>query len=160
MKRLSYISGLILIIFMAACRGPLAKPVSAETKGENSMGMGKNGATPKMETPKVPKVNIKVEPVQGSITLSALFSDKKNYSGKTVRIHGRVVKVNPSIMGKNWIHLQDGTEYEGLYDLTITSDFVPDLGSIITVEGKIALDKDFGYGYVYPVIMEDGKLVE
>jgi hypothetical protein len=160
MKRLSYVSGLILIIFMAACRGPLAKPESPDKKGENPMGMGKQGATPKMETPKVPKQDIKLEPVQGGITISALFSDKKNYSGKIIKIHGRVIKVNPSIMGKNWIHLQDGTEFEGLYDLTITSDFVPDLGTIITVEGKIALDKDFGYGYVYPVIMEDGKLVE
>jgi hypothetical protein len=159
-KRLSFITGLILLVFLVACRGPLAKPGAAVKKGENPMDASKSMGTNRMETPKVTKEDIKIESVQGGITIATLFSDKKNYSGKTVKIRGKVTKVNPSIMGKNWIHLQDGTEFEGLFDLTITSDFVPGVGSTITVEGKIALDKDFGYGYTYPVLMEEGKLVQ
>lgn len=124
------------------------------------MDASKSMGSSRMETPKVTREEIKTESVPGGITIAALFSDKKNYSGKTVKIRGKVTKVNPSIMGKNWVHLQDGTEFEGLFDLTMTSDFVPELGSVITVEGKIALDKDFGYGYAYPVLMEEGKLVQ
>ena len=160
MKRLSFISGLILFVFLAACRGPLAKPGETVKNIGNQKDASKSMGNSQMETPKISKENIKIEPVQGGISIATLFSDKKNFAGKTVKIHGKVTKVNPSIMGKNWIHLQDGTDFEGLFDLTLTSDFIPELGSIITVEGKISLDKDFGYGYTYPVLMEEGKLIK
>ena len=62
-------------------------------------------------------------------------------------------------MGKNWVHIQDGTEFEGGFDLTITKDKQASVGETITFEGKIVLDKDFGYGYFYNVLMEDGKSV-
>ena len=146
-------------MFLAACRGPLAKPKDSDKKEENRMDSSKSTVSPHMETPKVAREDIKIDPVQGGITIAALFSEKSKYDGKTVMIRGKVTKVNPSIMGKNWIHLQDGTEFEGLFDLTITSDFVPAIGTTITVEGKIALNRDFGYGYTYQVLMEEGKLV-
>jgi len=63
-------------------------------------------------------------------------------------------------MGKNWIHIQDGTEGEGVYDLTITSLQNVSVGDTVTFEGKIALDKDFGYGYFYNVLMEEGGLIK
>lgn len=106
------------------------------------------------------KEDIKLDPAQGGITIAGLFENKNNYSGKVVKIRGKITKVNPAIMGKNWIHLQDGTEFNGQFDLTITSDLELQPGSIITIEGKIVLDKDFGYGYSYAVLMEEGKLVE
>jgi hypothetical protein len=77
-----------------------------------------------------------------------------------VKITGRVTKYNPSIMGKNWVHLQDGSEFEGGYDLTVTTDTVVEVGETVTFEGKIALDKDFGYGYFYSVLLEEGKILE
>jgi hypothetical protein len=63
-------------------------------------------------------------------------------------------------MNKNWIHLQDGTEFDGQFDLTLTTDQQFEVGSVVTVEGKIALDKDFGYGYSYKVLLEDGKIIQ
>jgi hypothetical protein len=60
-------------------------------------------------------------------------------------------------MGKNWIHVQDGSEFNGEFDLTITTNAVAEVGQTITFEGTIALDKDFGYGYVYSILMEDAK---
>jgi hypothetical protein len=63
-------------------------------------------------------------------------------------------------MGKNWIHIQDGTDFNGGFDLTITSDSQHAVGDTVIFEGKISLKKDFGYGYVYEVIMEDGKQVK
>ena len=63
-------------------------------------------------------------------------------------------------MNKNWIHLQDGTEFDGQFDLTLTTDQQFEVGSVVTMEGKIALDKDFGYGYSYKVLLEDSKIVQ
>ena len=62
-------------------------------------------------------------------------------------------------MGKNWVHIQDGTEFEGGYDLTITTNQMVSLGETVTFEGKIVLNKDFGYGYFYNILMEDAKPV-
>ena len=63
-------------------------------------------------------------------------------------------------MKKNWIHLQDGTENAGKFDLTVTSDGKAVVGDIITVEGKLAINKDFGYGYSYEVLVEDAVITK
>jgi predicted small lipoprotein YifL len=158
-RRLIFITG-ALLISLAACRGPLAKPEAAEAVSEAKTENQPQSGMAHMADAKAAKVDIKIEPSEGITTLSDLFSNKKNYSGKTVKVKGKITKVNPSIMGKNWIHIQDGTSFEDQYDLTVTSDFIPQVGSIIKVEGKISLDKDFGYGYTYPVLMEEGKLIQ
>lgn len=108
---------------------------------------------------KVKNENIKLEPAEGGITIAELFGNKDAYSGKTVRVKGKVTKFNASIMKRNWIHIQDGTEYEGKFDLTITTDQVVNIGDVITLEGKVALNKDFGYGYSYEVLLEDARTV-
>ncbi|MEI7897164.1 MAG: hypothetical protein WCJ26_09020 [bacterium] len=61
-------------------------------------------------------------------------------------------------MKKNWIHIQDGTEFSGKFDLTVTTDAEAAVGQTITLEGKITLNKDFGYGYAYEVLMEDATI--
>ncbi|HRH64786.1 MAG TPA: hypothetical protein PLU53_00665 [Bacteroidia bacterium] len=61
-------------------------------------------------------------------------------------------------MNKNWIHIQDGTEYSGKFDLVVTSEQNFKEGDIVTIEGKILLDKDFGSGYSFDVIMEEARL--
>lgn len=104
--------------------------------------------------------DIKVEAVEGTITIEDLFSDLKAYKGKTVRVRAKVTKFNPAIMERNWVHLQDGTEYEGNYDLTATTTEPFEVGSIVILEGKVALDLDFGYGYTYEVLLEKAKAVE
>ena len=108
--------------------------------------------------PKIDKKEMQISKAEGGITIKDLFSEKTKYEGKTVKIKGVVSKVNPEIMGKNWIHIQDGTEFDGLFDLTVTSLKVPEVGDTIIVEGKIALNKDFGAGYLYDVIMEDAVI--
>lgn len=93
-----------------------------------------------------------ITPAAGAITIGTLTANPKKYDGKTVRITGKVIKVNPMIMNRNWIHLQDGTGDN--YDLTVTTAENIPLGAIVTVEGTIALNKDFGAGYRYDLIME------
>ena len=103
--------------------------------------------------------NTKIEPVTGGITIAELLENRKKYEGKTVRIKGRCVKLNNMIMSRNWIHLQDGSLKDKSVDLTITTTEVIALGSMVAVEGVIALNKDFGAGYKYDIIMEEAKLI-
>lgn len=98
----------------------------------------------------------KIQPSTGAITLSELFNNKLQYNDTTVKITGKVVKVNPKIMNRNWLHIQDGSE-EGL-DLTVTTEENIALGAIVSLEGVITLDKDFGAGYRYDIIMEKAML--
>lgn len=109
---------------------------------------------------KTEKINVTIEPAEGCISVAKLFEARSEYSGKTVKVRGRVTKFNAQIMGKNWVHIQDGTDLKGDFDLTITTDKMMGVGDTATFEGKIALKKDFGYGYFYEVIMEDGKLIK
>lgn len=94
-----------------------------------------------------------INKLDGGVTVAELFRDKKNYHEKTIRIRGRVVKFTPQIMGKNWIHIQDGTDFEGSFDLTVTSNTTVDVDDIVIVEGKVILNKDFGFGYKYDVLV-------
>ncbi len=106
------------------------------------------------------KSDVKVEAVEGTITIADLFADLQAYKGKTVRIRGEVTKFNPAIMERNWVHLQDGTEYEGKFDLTATSKERFAVGTTVIVEGIVTLDLDFGYGYTYEVLLEKTTAVE
>ena len=104
------------------------------------------------------KKEISIEPVEGGITIAELFTNRDSYADKTVLIKGQVTKVNRTIMDKNWVHLQDGTGDSGKYDLTITTDEEVNVGDVVTFEGKITLNKDFGSGYSYEIIMEQARL--
>jgi hypothetical protein len=110
-----------------------------------------------MGAPGSERADIKVQPAKGGISIAQLFESMDKYDGKIVKISGQVVKVNNGIMGTNWIHIQDGTAFGENFDLTVTSTEEFQVGDLVIFEGKISLNKDFGYGYKYPVIMEEGK---
>ncbi len=114
---------------------------------------------PKGKQPAVAKEGLKVTPAAGGITIAELYSKKDSYAGKSVKIKGEVVKYNAEIMGKNWLHIQDGTKSNSDFDLTITTSDVVKVGDIVTFEGVVAVNKDFGAGYSYDVIVEEGKLL-
>jgi hypothetical protein len=106
------------------------------------------------------KEKIKVTQAKDGKTVAEIYKDKNELAGKIVRVRGKVVKFNPNIMGRNWIHIQDGTEYQGKYDLLITSQQFVKVGDVKTFEGIVVPGKDFGAGYVYEVLLESGKVVE
>jgi hypothetical protein len=113
-----------------------------------------------MGKPVLEKKTITLEPVSGGITIGELFGNKEKYSGKKVAIKGQVVKVNYGIMDKNWFHIQDGTDSNGSYDLTLTTtEEDVEVGDQFVFEGVVVLDKDFGAGYLYDVIMENATVV-
>ncbi|MCF8272395.1 MAG: GW dipeptide domain-containing protein [Flavobacteriaceae bacterium] len=95
---------------------------------------------------------------KGSIKISEIVSNSKKYEGKTIQIDGECTKINVGIMGKNWIHLKDGSKDD--YDLVITSDELVSVGSVVTIKGDVVLNKDFGSGYKYDLIIENGVLVK
>ncbi|MCB0747101.1 MAG: DNA-binding protein [Ignavibacteriae bacterium] len=108
--------------------------------------------------PKVEAADIKVTPLEGGLTVEAVNKDKVNLAGKIVKVKGVVTKYNGGIMNRNWIHLQDGTKFGESVDITVTSDQPVKVGDTIVIEGTVALDKDFGAGYFYDVIVENAKI--
>lgn len=106
----------------------------------------------------IKKININIPPEAGSISISELYEHKETYSGKWVSVKGQVTKFSPEIMGKNWIHLQDGSEFNGSFDLTVTTDIKLKPGDTVTFRGRIILNKDLGYGYFYDILMENAIL--
>jgi len=103
---------------------------------------------------------VDAEPLNG-YSIEKLYADKKEKAGSTIKMRGVVVRFNEKIMNSNWVHLQDGTgtTENGNFDLTITTQEKVTLGDTVIFEGTITLDKDFGAGYFYSLIMENGTLV-
>jgi hypothetical protein len=97
-----------------------------------------------------------INKVEGGNTIAELYADKLKLAGKTVRVRGQVSKSTSNIMGRNWIHIRDSSTLD---DLTITTGSTAALDAVVVIEGKLALDKDFGYGYVYPLIVEDATVI-
>jgi hypothetical protein len=118
----------------------------------------KNASTenmPKTNDPPITEVG-NIERAAGSVPISELIGNKEKYNGKLVQITGKCTKVNNMIMGRNWVHMQD--ESGEKFDLTVTTTEVINLGSVVTLEGTIILDKDFGAGYRYDILMEGAVL--
>ncbi len=132
-----------------------ATSAPADAGAEKPAGAKDDGAQYTRTSTPPEKKEVKVSPAKGGITIAELFAKKEAYAGKTVRIKGEVTKFTPAVMNKNWIHIQDGTESNGKFDLAVTSDVETKVGETVTLEGKISLNKDLGYGYFFEVIMED-----
>lgn len=97
-----------------------------------------------------------INKVEGGNTIAEIIAQKNNLNGNTLRVRGQVTKFTAQVMGKNWIHIMDSSTLD---DLTATSDSTVAIGDIVIIEGKLELDKDFSYGYVYPVILEDARII-
>jgi hypothetical protein len=92
--------------------------------------------------------------------IAYVHANRADLAGQEVSLRGKVVKYNDGIMGRNWIHIQDGSgdAAEGSNDLTVTTDDAAAVGETIVVTGTITVDKDFGAGYNFPVIMEEATV--
>ena len=109
---------------------------------------------------KTDRLETRIEAEEGTVSIAELYANPSAYEGKTIRVKGEVAKFNPNIMERNWIHLQDGTDFEGKYDLTVTSQEGIVVGQVLTVEGILALNRDFGYGYSYEILLEKATVVK
>ncbi len=109
----------------------------------------------------VSAITKKSEPVKGikkaknGKTIDDVLKQKKELAGKSVKIRGKVIKFTAEVMNKNWLHIKDSSTGG---DLTVTTNAKAKIGDTVIVDGKITLNKDFGFGYIYDVILEDAKL--
>jgi len=108
--------------------------------------------------------DLKVDKADGENgrTVEQCFTEAEELNGKTVRVRGKVVKFSPQIMGKNWIHLQDGSgdAMKNTHDLVVTTSETVAKDAVVLVEGVLSKDKDFGAGYRYDALIEDAKIVK
>jgi len=126
---------------------------------------GKHAATPTQADDNIAATtltDIKVAKAKGdnAYTISEIFQKRTQLTDKKIKVHAKVVKVSMMIMGKNWMHLQDGTGNVAAknHDLVVTTHSKPKKGSVVTVEGTLHMDKDFGAGYHYDAIIEDAEI--
>ena len=105
---------------------------------------------------------IKVEKAKGAdaCTVSEAYEKAAKLDKKTVVVRGKVVKVSKAIMGKNWVHLRDGSgdPAKGTNNLVVTTQDVPKVGDVVTAKGTLHKDKDFGAGYKYQAIVEEATV--
>lgn len=145
---------------------PFAAAIAAEQQSESTQpqpiqptqgSAGSMGAI-------VPFQELEMEKAAGdnAFTVGELFTKGKELNGKSVRVRGQVVKFNTNIMGKNWLHIQDGTgdPMQNTHDLVITTAEEISGPDIITIEGTLVVDRDFGAGYTYAILVEDGLIIE
>lgn len=92
-------------------------------------------------------------------TVAAINRSGAALAGQTVSAQGRVVKVLNGIMKRNFIHVQDGTGDANTNDLIVTSKQTAKVGDLVTITGVVAVNRDFGGGYLYPLLVEDASIV-
>ncbi len=131
-------------------------------------GQGDQSAPPPMAVghgtsgmPSQSPVSVKaMAPPAGGSSIAEVWARRASLVGKTVTVNGTVIKFNGGILGRNWLHLQDGSgdAADGTNDMTVTTDAAARVGDVITVTGTVATDKDIGAGYVYKVLLENAKI--
>lgn len=138
---------------------PQAGPPGTKPEGHPQVGgdMAGGSGAPKVVAPA--DVNLKGIK-KADQTVADIYAQKAALAGKPVKVRGKVVKFTPEIMGKNWIHLQDGSGQQGSNDLTVTTSSAVKSGDTVVVAGKLSVGKDFGYGYMYDVIVEDAQVTK
>ena len=94
-------------------------------------------------------------------TVAAINGSGASLAGQTVRAQGKVVKVVNGIKKRNFIHVQDGTgdAQKDTDDLTVTSKQTARVGDLVTISGVVVVNRDFGGGYLFPVLVEEASIV-
>jgi aspartyl/asparaginyl-tRNA synthetase len=94
-------------------------------------------------------------------SVEEIWAQRDKLKGKPVTVRGQVVKFTP-VMGKNFLHLRDGTGAadKNNNDVTVTTSDTAAIGDVVTAKGTVIVDKDFGAGYAYPVLIDDAKVTK
>ena len=93
-------------------------------------------------------------------TVADLYAKAGQLNNKPVRLSAKVVKYSADIMGKNWLHLQDGSgsAVTQNHDILATSSATARIGEVLTVTGKVQTNVDLGMGYSYKVLIDNATL--
>jgi hypothetical protein len=95
---------------------------------------------------------------ENACTVEEVMTRGAELKDKSVLVSGKVVKYNTNIMGKNWIHLRDGSGSAENGDVLVTTTDQAKVGDVVTVKGVVRTDRDFGAGYSYKVLIEEATL--
>lgn len=144
-----------VVYFVGNLQGSGTQPATGSPGAKLPEGHPPIGATPAK-----PAMDLTgITKATGGKTIQEIFAAKATLAGKEVKVRAKVVKYNAMIMGKNWLHIQDGTGTAGSNDLTITTSSNAKVGDTVLVTGTVSIDKDFGSGYKFTVMMDDAKVV-
>ena len=151
---------LAALVSTAGCaKKEQAAPAAAPAEQQAGMPAGQPHPMPAAPAADVDLTGI--AKAEGGKTVAEVFGEKAALTGQPVTVRGKVVKTNAAIMGKNWVHVRDGSGEEGTNDLTVTTATdaaLPNVGDVVVVVGTVAVDKDFGMGYQYPVLVEGATI--
>lgn len=114
--------------------------------------------TPRQQPGAVPMAPVAKADGENAMTIAEIKAKADALKGKPVAVRGKVVKYNAEIMGKNWVHLRDGSATDGSDDLLVTTADKASVGDIVTARGVVNTDQDFGAGYSYKVLVEQATL--
>lgn len=108
------------------------------------------------------EIQVEKATAENSYTIEELFSQREKLQDKTITVRGKVMKINLQIMGRNWVHLQDGSgdPMNNTHDLVLTTTDEPTEGDTTTFQGKVVIDQDFGFSYKYDLLIEEAKIVQ
>lgn len=97
-----------------------------------------------------------------ALQVADIWKRKGSLKEKTVTVRGKVMQYTAGILGKNWVHLQDGSgdAKKGTHDITLTTQDKVAKGDVVTFQGTVRLKKDFGSGYAYEVLIEEASIVK
>lgn len=155
------LASLLALTVAATLAGCSKEPASTGAAAPGAALTGQPAADPH-PMPGVPSAEVDLAGIakaEGGLTVAEVFAGKDQLAGQPVLVRGKVVKSNPNIMGKNWLHVRDGSGAEGTNDLTVsTSSATPGVGDTVLVRGSLTLNRDLGMGYVYDVIVEDAEV--
>ncbi|TMB33906.1 MAG: nucleotide-binding protein [Deltaproteobacteria bacterium] len=113
---------------------------------------------PGAATPPAGKVQVERLSGPSGQTVEQVHARRTALAGKTVGVRGKVVKVNSGVLGKNWVHLRDGSGAPGSDDLLVTTQDECSVGEVVVARGIVRTDQDFGAGYKYAVLVEGARL--
>ena len=104
--------------------------------------------------------DVAVAAAEAGKDIAWVYANKDSLAGQPVTLRGTVVKYNANILGTNFLHIQDGSgdAADGSNDLIVTSQAEAAVGQTVLVSGNVVLDKDFGAGYSYPVLVDDATV--
>ncbi len=149
-----------VIYFVGSIQGPDSPksaadhPAGDHPAGESAMQTGGGHST-------VEQTEVKdVAKAADGYSVEEIYAQSAALGGKPVKVRGQVVKFTANIMGTNWLHIQDGTGTGPTADLTVTTSATAAAGDMVTVEGNLTVNKDFGAGYKYDAIIEDAKVTK
>jgi len=108
------------------------------------------------------KISVAKSDAANGYSVEEIFSQAKELNGQKIILKGIVTKVSANIMGRNWVHLQDGTgnPMKNTHDIVATSSEQPPINSEVTIEGILTAEKDFGAGYKYAAIIEEAVIIK